>query len=139
MKVLMLTLHFVGLTMGLGTGFANAFLGTIASRMSAGEATRFRLRLLVLSKMGYIGILLLVISGLYMISPYWNVLASMPLLIAKLVLVGVLVLLVGLISIAGKNAKAGNAEVHFKKMERLGKMALLTGVAIVVLAATVFH
>ena len=57
MKVLMLTLHFVGLTMGLGTGFANAFLGTIASRMSAGEATRFRLRVLVLSKMGYIGIL----------------------------------------------------------------------------------
>lgn len=139
MKVLMLILHFIGLTMGLGTGFANAFLGIVASRMSADEATKFRLRLLVLSKMGYIGIALLVISGLYMITPYWKVLSSMPLLVGKLVLVVILILLIALIGIAGKKAKAGDAELHFKKMERLGKLALLTGVMIVVLAATVFH
>ena len=139
MKVLMLILHFIGLTMGLGTGFANAFLGSVASRMSPGEATKFRIRLLVLSKMGYIGIGLLLISGLYLITPYWKVLSSMPLLVCKLFLVGLLILLITLIGIAGRKAKTGNADIQFKKMERLGKLALLTGLAIVVLAATVFH
>ena len=41
MREVMLILHFIGLTMGLGTGFAHAFLGTIAAKMPAEEATRF--------------------------------------------------------------------------------------------------
>ncbi|ULQ51334.1 hypothetical protein [Flavihumibacter fluvii] len=139
MKDLMLILHFIGLTMGLGTGFANAFLGKVASKMSAAEATKFRLHSLVLSKMGYIGITLLVISGLYMITPYWKVLSTMPLLIVKLILAAVLILLISLIGIAGKKANNGDAEVQLKKMETLGKLALLTGIAIIVLAANIFH
>lgn len=139
MRDIMLILHFIGLTMGLGTGFAHAFLGSLTNKMSAEEATKLRFNSLVLSRMGHIGITLLLISGFYMITPYWKYLSSMPLLIAKLALVAILIILISLIGIASKKAKQGDAEVQFKKMEAMGKMTLLIGIAIVVLAVKTFH
>ncbi|HEX7905113.1 MAG TPA: hypothetical protein VF487_14675 [Chitinophagaceae bacterium] len=139
MREIMLILHFIGLTMGLGTGFAHAFLGSITSKMSAEEAIKFRLHSLVLSKMGHIGITLLLISGFYMITPYWKVLSSMPLLIVKLSLVGILIVLITLIGIAARKAKNGDAVVQLKKMETLGKLTLLVGLAIVIVAVNIFH
>lgn len=139
MREVMLILHFIGLTMGLGTGFAHAFLGMASAKMSAEEAKKFRLHSLALSKMGHIGITLLLISGFYMITPYWKVLSSMPLLMVKLALVAMLIILISLIGIAGKKAKQGDADVQLKKMELLGKLTLLVGLAIVVVAVKVFH
>ncbi|HEV7782415.1 MAG TPA: hypothetical protein VGO58_14170 [Chitinophagaceae bacterium] len=139
MREAMLICHFLGLTMGLGTGFAHAFLGSITPKMSAEEAMKFRMHSLVLSKMGHIGIGLLLISGFYLITPYWKVLSSFPLLIVKLSLVAVLIILITLIGIAGRKAKKGDAAVQLKRMELLGKLTLLVGIAIVVLAVNIFH
>lgn len=139
MRETMLIFHFIGLTMGLGTGFAHAFLGIATSKMTADEATKFRLHSLVLSKMGHIGIALLVVSGLYLITPYWKILSSTPLLILKLALVIILILLITLINIAAGKAKSGDAERQLKKMAQLGKMTLLVGIVIVILAVNIFH
>lgn len=139
MRDVMLILHFIGLTMGLGTSFAHAFLGMATSKMSADEATKFRLHSLVLSRMGHIGITLLIISGLYLITPYWSILLSSPLLILKLVLVVVLVVLITLISSAAKKAKAGDADVQFKKIGQIGKITLVIGLVIVIIAVYIFH
>jgi hypothetical protein len=139
MRDIMLIIHFIGLTMGLGTGFAHAFLGAASAKMSGEEATKFRLHTLSLSMMGHVGIGLLLISGFYMITPYWKVLSGMPLLIAKLSLVFILIILISMINVAGRKAKQGDAEVQFNKMKQLGKATLLVGLAIVVLAVKVFH
>lgn len=139
MRETMLIFHFIGLAMGLGTGFGHAFLGAAAAKMQPEEATKFRLQTLVLSTMGNIGIVLLLISGFYLITPYWKFLADMPLLIAKLSLVFLLICIIFLINIYGSKAKKGNAEFYFKKMEVLGKMTLLLALAIVVLGVSVFH
>ena len=135
----MLILHFIGLAMGLGTSFAHAFLGIIISKMPDDEATKFRLHSLVLSRMGNIGIVILVFSGLYLITPYWKILPSSPLLILKLALVSILVLLIILINLLSGKAKKGNAEVQLRKMEQLGKMTLIIGLTIVILAVYIFH
>jgi uncharacterized membrane protein len=139
MREFMLILHFIGLTMGLGTGFAHAFLGRAVAKMPADEATRFRLHSLSLSTMGHIGISLLVISGLYLITPYWKILPSSPLLILKLSLVLILLVLITLINISAKKAKQGDADVQLKKMAQLGKLTLITGLAIVIVAVAIFH
>ena len=139
MREIMLILHFIGLTMGLGTSFAHAFLGMATARMSAEEATKFRVHTLVLSRMGHVGLALLLISGFYLITPYWATLSSMPLLIVKLVLVLILIVLIILISLQVKKAKQGDAEAQLKKMQGLGKMTLLVGLAIVVVAVFIFH
>jgi hypothetical protein len=55
MRETMLILHFIGLSMGLGTSFAHAFLGMATSKMSPDEVVKFRVHSLVLSNMGKCG------------------------------------------------------------------------------------
>jgi len=135
----MLFFHFIGLAMGLGTGFAHAFLGSLVKKMTTEEATRFRMHSLVLGRMGHTGITLLLISGFYLMTPFWKTLPSNPLLIAKLSLVLVLTVLLVLIAIATRKAKQGDVEQQLKKMEVFGKLTLVTALAIVILAVSVFH
>jgi len=139
MREPMLILHFIGLTMGLGTSFAHAFLGIAAAKMSTDEVAKFRMQTMVLSRMGHVGLALLIISGLYLLTPFWSILPSSPLLIAKLVLVAALTVLISLIGVFTKRAQKADPEEQLKKMENLGKMTLIIGLAIVVLAVYIFH
>jgi uncharacterized membrane protein len=134
----MLIVHFIGLAMGLGTSFAHMFLGFAAEKMTAEEAAKFRLHTLILARMGHIGITLLIVSGIYLILPFWNTLPENPLLITKLVLVVLLIILISLISIKTKKAKAGDPS-QFKQVAPLGKMTLVTALVIVIVAVLIFH
>lgn len=139
MRDIMLILHFIGLVMGLGTSFAHAFLDQVTSKMGVDEATKFRLQVMVLSRMGHIGITLLLISGIYLIIPYWSTLPHQPWLIVKLVLVAILIVLISLISRGVRKAHQTNATEQLKKIEPLGKLTLLIGLAILIVAVNVFH
>lgn len=139
MRDVLLMIHFTGLALGLGTSFANMFLGIASAKMEAAEARKFRLHTLALSKMGQIGIALLILSGIFLMTPYWSILPAAPLLIAKLILVLILVALVTIISLAGAKAKAGDADAQFRKIQPIGKITLLVGVLIVLLAVSFFH
>ncbi len=143
MRDAMLIVHFIGLAMGLGTSFAFMFLGMASAKMEESERLKFTLNTFVLSRMGQIGLTLLVISGFYLMTPYWRSLSNSPMLVAKLVLVLVLVLvlgaLIGVNSATAKKAKVGNAAVHLKKMATLGRFSMLTVLVIVILAVLVFH
>ncbi len=138
MREIMLFLHFIGLTMGLGTSFAHAFLASVTSKMTKEESIKFRLHSLVLSRMGHVGLGLLILSGLYLISPYWKMLPSMPFLMLKLFLVIVLAALLGVMGGMAKKAINGDAEAQLQKMAKLGKIAMLLGFVIVGIAIYVF-
>jgi uncharacterized membrane protein len=138
MRDVMLILHFIGLAMGLGTSFAFMFLGRAASRMESVEAEKFRMQTFVLSRMGHIGLALLIISGGYLMTPFWAVLGSSPLLMAKLLLVLALAAIIGIISGKVRKAKQGDAS-KLVGIEPLGIIGLLLGVMIVILAVLVFH
>jgi len=139
MRVPMLMVHFLGLAMGLGTSFGFMFLGIARSKMEKEEGKRFALNSFALGRMGQIGLAMLILSGLYLMTPYWGSLASRPLLIAKLLLVLTLTVSVSIISIYSKRAKKGDTETHLKKIAILGKVSVLTGFAIVVLAVLIFR
>ena len=139
MKTTMLILHFIGIAMGIGTGFAHAFLGKEMSKLGKDEANRFRHQLKGLSQMGHVGILLLLVSGVYLIIPYWYSLAALPLLVTKLVLVVVLMILILLIDIGARKAYKDNNDAINYRIGLMGKLSLLTGVTIVILAVNVFH
>jgi uncharacterized membrane protein len=139
MKDILLIVHFIGLAMGLGTSLAFMFLGIASSKMEEKKAQEFTLNTFALSRMGQIGLTLLFISGIFLMGPYWETLSNAPLLIAKLVLVIILGALIGIISATAKKAKKGDTAIHLKKIEPLGKISLLTALAIVVLAVLIFH
>lgn len=139
MRDFMLILHFVGLAMGVGVGFANMFLGIASKKMVPEEAVSFRLKTMALAKMGHIGLGLLLVSGFYLMTPFWATLGSTPTLIAKLIGVLVLILLIITFARYERKARQGNAAVYIGKMEKLGPVALLVAIAIVVLAILTFH
>ncbi|MEO5582838.1 MAG: hypothetical protein ABIR66_09105 [Saprospiraceae bacterium] len=73
------------------------------------------LNILHLSRMGQIGLALLVISGLYLITPFWKTLIVTPTLIAKLSLVIVLIgILIYSNSLVNK-ARSGNPMPYLTK------------------------
>jgi hypothetical protein len=138
MREIMLVIHFIGLAMGVGTSFAFLFLGRAASKLQAEEAQKFMLTASGVSTMGHIGLTLLILSGGYLMTPYWGVLGTQPLLAAKLALVVVLTGMVALAGVASGRARRGDM-VLFRKTARLGPVMLLTGIAILALAVLVFR
>ena len=135
----MLITHFLGLAMGLGSSFAFFFLGIAGSKMEKEEGQKFALNTFAMSRMGHIGLALLILSGGYLMTPYWVLLGSRPLLIAKLLLVLVLVFTVSLQSVYAKRAKRGETAANLKKIALLGKVTLLSTIAIVTLAVLIFR
>ena len=135
----MLIIHFLGLAMGLGTSFAFMFLGIAGSKMDKEEGTKFALKTFALGTMGHIGLVMLIISGLYLMTPYWNALSSMPMLLAKLLLVLVLTIAVIVANVYTRRAKGGETEANLKKIASVGKITLLSGIGIVLLAVLIFR
>ena len=139
MRETMLILHFIGLAMGLGTGFVHAFLGKTLSKMDRNEAEKFRLQIKGVSQMGKVGTILLLVSGIYLLLPFWPVLTSLPLLILKLVLFLILVILIMLINYDVKRNYKNDTENNLKRIELMGKLTLVIGILIVIIAVTIFH
>lgn len=139
MREVMLILHFIGLAMGLGSSIAFMILEIASSKMEKNEGQKFMVNTLPLAKMGQIGLLILLISGGYLMTPYWETLGETPLMIAKLVLFVVVGALVGMMSAKGKRAKTGNAEEELKKIRPLGMLGLLVTLVIVVLAVSIYQ
>ena len=137
MRNVMLIIHIIGIAMGLGVSLSFMFLGMAAAKMEAAERLDFTTKALSLSKMGHIGILLLFISGGYLMTPHWSTLGSSPLLLTKLILFLVLAGLIGVISAKAKKVRANPSLEALGKIKTLGQLALLVAIAIVCLA--VFH
>lgn len=137
MREIFLIIHFIGLALGLGASFANLFLGTIMSKMPPEEARPFALKIMELRKMGYIGISLLILSGLSLMSPYWRILPDTPLLIAKLLMVTTLAIIIYVMKNAGDKFKKGDTS-QVKILKPLSKIALVITLLIVILAVSVF-
>lgn len=87
MREIFLIIHFIGLSMGLGTSIAYIFLGRVASTLTQEKSKSFFFNALYLRRMGQIGLGLLIFSGLYLVLPFWSSLRSNPLLILKFGLV----------------------------------------------------
>ena len=135
----MLILHLLGLAMGLGTSFAHGFFGNMLSKLTPEEAAKFRNQTKGLSLMGTVGTLLLLVSGIYLIIPFWPVILTLPLLIAKLVLFVILVVLILLINRGARNNYQNQNVANLKRIELMGKISMVIGVAIVILAVNVFQ
>ncbi len=139
MRELMLVIHFIGLAMAIGAGFANLFLSVVASKLEPAERRTFMSRTMILGRMGQIGLGLLLLSGFGLVAPYWKALGEMPLLRAKLSLVALLLILVSTVLFIVSKAKKQRNSALLAKIKPLGMLNFLIGIAIVVLAVLTFH
>jgi uncharacterized membrane protein len=132
-----LFIHFIGLAMAVGTGFANLFLASATSKMEPAERGAFMSKAAVLVRMGQIGLGLLLLSGFALATPYWKLMGSMPTFIAKLSCVGLLIIMVTITSLMARKAKTDPS--IFAKLRPLGLFNFILGLTIVILAVFTFH
>lgn len=139
MREAMLFVHFLGLILGMGSGFASLFIGLYNKDIPKEEAPRFMLRLRSLGYMGLIGIVLLVISGGYLATPYWRFIGSMPYFITKLALVVVLIVIVVLIDLRWRSAMRHNGGADLGAIQKLGRFAFPIGILILLFGVLQFR
>lgn len=136
----MLILHFLGLAMGVGTGFAMMFLGIAASKLDEASATQFMGRSMVLSNMGKLGLVFMIATGFVLIGDRWDILMANTYFQIKLGGVLLLTVLIGIMDVHARNLrKGGDPGVYLKKIGTLGRVTLPLGILIVVMAVLVFH
>lgn len=139
---LLLFLHFVGLALGVGTGFATLTLGAAARKLSPEERTSFMLRAAALRKNGSIGLLLLVQSGVAMML-LRGVRATFawggPAFHLKLTLVLILFGLFGYMQVVQKKVLRAGGGPLMARLPLLGMLLLGLSLAIVASAVIAFQ
>lgn len=134
----MLILHFLGMILAIGPIAVIVLSRMATSKMEKEESAGLMQGLFRLNMLSHIGITLSLISGGYLMTPYWNMLGSMPMLIAKLSLYVVLLVTLSLISVTARKARDNQTGNSIRKTMNWARMSFLVGLTIVVLAAVVF-
>ena len=139
MHEFMLVIHFIGLAMAVGAGFANFFLGFVVAKLDPAERPGFMARIRILGHMGQMGLGLLLLSGLALATPYWDMLDEMPFFMAKLFLVGLLLMSVAFVLSLVRRANKESNPALLAKIKPFGMFNFLLGLLIIVLAVLAFH
>jgi uncharacterized membrane protein SirB2 len=138
---LFLYLHFIGLAMGVGTGFANLALGVAMKDVPPEERVKVALRNMVLAKNGSIGLVLLLVSGIGL-TVMRGVSATFawggPAFHAKLTLVVLFIGVFGYMQMLGARAKREQGGPALAKMPGIGRVMFILGLAIVAAAVIAF-
>jgi uncharacterized membrane protein len=141
--LVLLALHFLGLSLGVGTGFAMLRLGIASARLEPAERRNFMLRVLPVSKNGSIGFLVLVLTGLgmlFMRGPASVFAGGGPAFHAKLTLVVIMAGVLGYSQVLQKRARSENGgAAAMAALPKAGAALLVLGVGIVIAAVIAFQ
>jgi len=138
MYELSLALHFIGLTLGVGSGFAS---GVVMSRMKAAAPEHVAaLKQLgpVLSRMSSAGLVLMWLSGGALVWQRGGVEALPPAFWLKFAFVAALTIVVALIEMTYAQVKSGNAAAA-ARLSMLGPLAGASSILALICAVIAFR
>jgi uncharacterized membrane protein len=139
---LLLILHFFGIALGVGAGFALLTLGLSAKNLDPTERGNLMMRAGILRKNASYGLLLLIASGLgFLLERGWAATAFRGggFFHAKLTLVVVMAGLLGYSQVLAKKAREGGGVAVMARLTLVGRLMLATGLTVIVLAVLAFH
>ncbi len=142
MNDLWLITHFLGLALGVGTGFAMLTLGLATTDMAPADRGAFMRRALVLTRNGSIGLLLLIVSGvgILLTNGAGEVMAwGGAMFHIKLTLVVIMVGVFGYMQVLIRKSKSANGAAAMARIPVLGRVMLVLGIGVVVFAVLAFH
>ena len=137
---ILLMLHFVGLAMGLAVGFANMAMVAVMSKAAPAERAILGRFPLVMSKVGKIGLALLLVTGVAMVYTRWAGFSSIVFWTfhVKLTAVVLLVIVVGYISMLERKLKKGD-QTAMLKIQKAGPVAFALVLVAVIFAVLTFN
>ncbi|WP_075591621.1 hypothetical protein [Labilibacter marinus] len=134
----MLIIHLLSVAIFIGAALSAFVLNKVANKLETSDKLKVNSALLTLNYLGKGGLTLLIITGGYLMTPYWAALGVMPLLVAKLSIVVVLLVVLVLLSIKAKKAKKEPSEKTFSSVSKINTLNLFLGVVVLILAVLVF-
>ena len=141
MHKLLLITHFIGLSLGLGTSFAMFTLGLAARDMTPADRGAFMRRAMVIAKNGSIGLLLLILSGVWLVFSQGaaEVMAwGGGMFHVKLTLVVILMGTFGYMQVLIRKAQGSDGAAAMARLPLVSRIMLLLSIAIVVTAVLAF-
>jgi hypothetical protein len=142
MHQFLLILHFLGLAMGFSVSFANMVIGGLSAKATPADRAVFMRFPPAMTRVGDIGLLLLIASGLLMLFNYYGGFDAFSILgwpfHVKMTLVVILLGLIGYIHALMRQARGGNAAAA-ARIPMMGRLAFITAVATVVMAVLTFN
>lgn len=141
---LWLILHFLGVALGVGTGFAMMTLGMASKDMTPAERGAFMRRASAVSRNSSVGLLLLIVSGVAIVLTRGvkTVMMAGPPFHIKLTLVVILIGVFGYMQVLMRKSRSANsaeAGAAAARMAIVGRIMLVLGVSIIVSAVLAFH
>ena len=142
MYTVLLITHFLGLAIGVGTGFAQVTLGLATRDLSPPERGAFMQRAAALGKNGSIGLLLLLVSGIGMTTMRgWP--ATMQwgggAFHAKLTLVVLMIGVFGYMQVLARRIRREGGGPAMALLPKVSRVMLALGVSVIVAAAIAFQ
>lgn len=139
MYTFLLFLHFVGLAMGVGTGFAILRISRANRHLPPPEKGALMQKIAVLRLNGYTGLTLLILSGLAMVAMRPGLFsAAGGFFHAKLTLVVLMVVNIGAMHMITAKAKRAGVPPP-KLLMKLGNLNFAMGLVTVLFAVLAFH
>ena len=141
MYIALLALHFIGLALGVGAGFAQLNLQLSTRELPASERSVFALRALALGKNGSYGLLLLILSGggmTYLRGIPETFQLGGPAFHAKLTVAAIMILVLGYSQAVGARGKRAAGVADMAKLRTLSRVQLTLGLIAVVCAVIAF-
>jgi uncharacterized membrane protein len=135
----LLVLHLIGVSIGAGTGIYLAAVSRYSARnMEQAEARTLMPGIIgTISKVGHIGLGLLLVSGILMVAML-NIAGLKEMFWLKMALVAVLFVYVGLMSSWGHRLKNGDTAIALR-MKKVSAIGPPLGILIIVCAVLAFH
>ena len=137
-REILLILHFFGLALGLGVGMAMLSLNMfVAKKLAPEERASFMAKTRPLMFIAPLGLLILIISGIFLIIPIWAGIKTNMLIHIKLTVALLMLIFVGLLHmLAAKSRRTGKPS---KAMGLISKVQVLLGITAIILAVLIFH
>lgn len=139
MKDVLLLLHFFGVIIGTGAGFAVFVIGYLAPAFPATARREVLIKLFPLRYVSYVGLLLLILSGGMLITPYWPEHEKLAWFGTKMVFVAVIAAasLFGMFQMHRAHKSPDNNA--FKMLSYAGKVSFVSSLIVVTCAVFTFH
>ncbi|MEJ2045554.1 MAG: hypothetical protein P8X74_15450 [Reinekea sp.] len=139
MRDMLLLTHFTGLVFGAGAGFSIFVIGFLSKKFPPESREAVLVSLFPLRYISYVGLLLLVVSGVQMAMPYYINLRNMPLFSIKILSVS-LILLISLYGVRQMQlAKNNSPTLYLKRLGIAGKAGFALSLVTVYCAVYSFH
>ena len=141
MRDLLLMLHFTGIVIGAGSGFALFVIGFLSKSFSNEYKEEVLVKLFPLRYISYIGLFILVSSGLLLLSPYMMLVSNNAWLQTKFFCVSIIILasVFGAFQMLNVSRNKIAPAIAFKKLGLAGKLSFAMSIAVIISAVNVFH